>query len=129
MGYDHTQGGCTARSKNRPPDSGQEPKGASMTTTRYSYHIEPRSLEQGGGWRLRLLEDDTEAGGGVFPVEIDSDAGIAWWNKCSERERAHWLMMAASPRPAGAYHAYLLAETYADAQSMAYQWLSSRDEE
>lgn len=100
-----------------------------MTTTKYSYQIEPRSSELGGGWRLRLLEDDTEAGGGIFPVEVDSDAGIAWWNKCNEQERAHWLMMAASARPAGAYHAYLLAETYADAQSMAYEWLNLRDEE
>jgi hypothetical protein len=59
-----------------------------MITTKYSYQIEPRSIELGGGWRLRLLEDDTEAGGGVFPVEVDSDAGIAWWNKCNEQERA-----------------------------------------
>ena len=97
-----------------------------MTTTNYSYQIEPRSVELGGGWRLRLLEDDTEAGGGVFPVVAEPDAGMTWWNECSEQERSHWLMMSASARPADAYHAYQLAEAYADAESTAYEWLDSR---
>ena len=64
-----------------------------MTTTSYSYQIEPRSDELGGGWRLRLLEDETEAGGGVFPIEANPETGITWWNECSELERAHWVMM------------------------------------
>jgi hypothetical protein len=100
-----------------------------MTTTNYSYQIEPRSVELGGGWRLRLLEDDIEAGGGVFPVVDEPNAGMTWWNECSEQERSHWLMMAASARPADAYHAYhayQLAEAYADAESTAYEWLDSR---
>lgn len=33
----------------------------------YSYEILPRPVELGGGWRLRLLEDGVEVGGGVFP--------------------------------------------------------------
>lgn len=33
----------------------------------YEYHITPRPEELGGGWRLHLLEDDVEVGGGVFP--------------------------------------------------------------
>jgi len=49
-----------------------------------------------------------------------------WWNSCSEQERGHWLMMAASAQPADAYHAFLLAETYADAEATAYEWLDSR---
>jgi len=83
----------------------------------YSYEIKPRPAELGGGWKLDLLQDGQEVGGGVFPVlENDPQAGMDWWNGCSEQERAHWLMMAASARPADAYHAYLLAEAYADAE-------------
>jgi len=28
----------------------------------YSYEINPRPVELGGGWELRLLDDDEEAG-------------------------------------------------------------------
>ena len=38
-----------------------------------SYEISPRPLELGGGWRLRLIEDGEEVGGGVFP--LDASAG------------------------------------------------------
>jgi hypothetical protein len=99
-----------------------------MTTISYSYQIKPRPVELGGGWRLQLLEDQEEVGGGVFPIEANPETGITWWNECSELERAHWVMMAASARPADAYHAYLLSETYADAKNTASQWLNSRDE-
>lgn len=93
---------------------------------KHSYQIEPRPPELGGGWRLQLLEDEEEVGGGVFPIEVDPNAGMTWWNECSEQERAHWFMMAASARPADAYHAFLLAETYAAAETTAYDWLDSR---
>lgn len=33
----------------------------------YSYQIDPRPEALGGGWRLHLLEDGEEVGGGVFP--------------------------------------------------------------
>lgn len=32
-----------------------------------SYEIEPRSLELGGGWDLRRLENGEEVGGSYFP--------------------------------------------------------------
>jgi hypothetical protein len=32
------------------------------------YEIAPRGPELGGGWRLRLIEDGEEVGGGVFPA-------------------------------------------------------------
>ena len=32
------------------------------------YEIEPRRPELGGGWRLRVIEDGEEVGGGVFPA-------------------------------------------------------------
>ena len=34
----------------------------------YRYEITPRPVNLGGGWRLRLLEDGEEVGGGVFPL-------------------------------------------------------------
>ena len=34
----------------------------------YSYQIDPRPADLGGGWRLRLLESGEEVGGGVFPL-------------------------------------------------------------
>jgi hypothetical protein len=41
----------------------------------YTYEINSRPLELGGGWRLRLLENGVEVGGGVFPpVEGIEDA-------------------------------------------------------
>ena len=42
----------------------------------FSYEILPRPVELGGGWRLRLLEDDVEVGGGVFPPEGDDADAI-----------------------------------------------------
>ncbi len=63
----------------------------------------------------------------MFPVaDGDPETGMTWWNECSEQERAHWLIIAASARPADAYHAYQLAEAYADAEATAYEWLDSR---
>lgn len=38
-----------------------------------SYEINPRPAELGAGWRLRLLEDGEEVGGGVFPAEEGFD--------------------------------------------------------
>jgi len=37
--------------------------------TEYSYQIDPRPAGLGGGWRLRLLENGEEVGGGVFPAD------------------------------------------------------------
>ena len=44
-----------------------------METMTYSYEITPRPDELGGGWRLRLLEDGVEVGGGVFPPDDASE--------------------------------------------------------
>jgi hypothetical protein len=93
----------------------------------YSYEIKPRSAELGGGWKLELLQDGQEVGGGVFPVlENAPEAGMDWWNSLTEKQRAHWLTMAASAMPAAARHAYLLAEAYNDAQDEAEAWMSTR---
>lgn len=45
-------------------------------TSVFSYEVIPRPPSVGGGWRLRLLEDDQEQGGGVFGPEDEdySDA-------------------------------------------------------
>ena len=98
----------------------------------YSYKITRRAAELGDGWRLQLLQDDVEMGGGVFPIEqekADPHQGITWWNAMAAVERGHWLKIAGSARPADAYHAFLLAEAYADAEGEAYAWLDSRNPE
>ena len=64
----------------------------------------------------------------MFPVLEDKEQAGMDWNGCSEQERAHWLKIAASARLADAYHAFMLAETYANAESTAYEWLDFRDE-
>jgi hypothetical protein len=93
----------------------------------YTYEIKPRPTELGGGWKLTLLQDGEEAGGGVFPIlQEDPQAGKDWWNGLAEEQRAHWLMMAASAMSAAARHAYLLAEAYNDAQDEAESWITTR---
>lgn len=40
-----------------------------------NYRIDPRPTELGGGWKLLLIEDEIEVGGGVFqPVGDQEDA-------------------------------------------------------
>lgn len=64
----------------------------------FSYEINPRPVELGGGWRLRLLEGDVEVGGGVFPpVQEYKDAQDA------------------------------LEAAFEDAEREAYAWLDSRE--
>ena len=69
-----------------------------METMTYSYEITPRPDELGGGWRLRLLEDGVEVGGGVFPPDDASE----------------------TPKDA-------LQAAFDDAGSEAYAWLDSRE--
>ena len=51
-----------------------------------SYQIDPRPAELGGGWRLRLLEDGEEVGGGVFPAESEAAADAAYAQALEEAE-------------------------------------------
>lgn len=96
---------------------------------KYSYEITPRSVELNGGWRLRLLEDGEEVGGGVFPVkQADSHQSMAWWNAMTEDERSYWLEITGAARPANAYDAFLLADSHSEAESEAYAWLDSKEE-
>ena len=97
----------------------------------YRYKISSRSEALGGGWRLQLLEDDVEVGGGVFPLSLPDDPqpGIDWWNSISEDSRLHWLTAAGSAIPADAWRAYLLQEAHEDAIEEAESWLSSRPAE
>lgn len=68
----------------------------------YQYKIEPRPLELGGGWRLRLLEDGEEVGGGVFPIPEHVDLT----NADDVAKMAGWV--------------------YEDAMAEATVWLASR---
>ncbi len=45
--------------------------------SQYTYAIDPRPPDLGGGWRLRLLQDGAEVGGGVFPPADDPDPPAA----------------------------------------------------
>lgn len=95
--------------------------------TRYGYEINPRPAHLGGGWRLRLLEDDVEVGGGVFPADPDHEpeAGVAWWNALTEAERGRWLAKAQSAKPVDAWAAYLADEAHEDALAQAEDWLAT----
>lgn len=96
---------------------------------KYSYEINPRPIELGGGWQLRLLEDGEEVGGGAFPIALDdAHEGVLWWNRITELDRAHWLTAAKSAVPADAWAAFKLDEAHADAEVAAYEWLDSRNE-
>jgi len=65
----------------------------------YNYEILPRPVELGGGWRLRLLEDGVEVGGGgVFPPVDHAE------NESDALKLAHF-----------------------DVEDEAYAWLSSRE--
>lgn len=66
---------------------------------KYTYTIEPRAAELGGGWRLRLIEDGQEVGGGVFPPVDGME---------TEKEA--------------------LQAAFDDAEATAYDWLDTRDE-
>lgn len=94
----------------------------------YSYEITPRPAELGGGWRLRLLEDGQEVGGGVFPIaSIEPTEGMTWWNAMNEKGHEYWLLKARSARPADAYYAFLLARAYDDAEAEGLEWMASRE--
>jgi hypothetical protein len=90
-----------------------------------SYEIVPRPANLGGGWKLTLLEDGQEAGGGVFPIpEEDEQACMDWFNGMNPETQWHWLTMGTSVTPAAARHAYLMAEAYADARQEGENWSS-----
>ena len=93
----------------------------------YTYTITPRRLDAGGGWRLQLLEDGEEVGGGAFPLGPDNPAeGMEWWNAATEDERGRWLAVAGSARPVDAWQAFRLALAHDEADDEGRAWLSSR---
>lgn len=94
----------------------------------YEYDLTPRPAALGGGWKLRLLQDGQEVGGGVFPLawQDEPERGVHWWNEMTEEFRSHWLSVAGSAVPAEAWLAYLTEEARYDAQEEGEAWLSSR---
>jgi len=63
--------------------------------TDYRYEIEPRPLDLGGGWRLRLIEDGEEVGGGIFPLceytEADRDEATKMAFTDAQMEGLDWM--------------------------------------
>lgn len=61
---------------------------------KFTYNILPRPASLGGGWRLYLLEDNVEMGGGVFPpaegIEGTKEALKAAFED-AEAEAQAWL--------------------------------------
>lgn len=101
-----------------------------MTDIRYSYMIEPRPDEVGGGWSLRLFDGEEEVGGGVFPLPaVTADDVRAWWTELGEVGRAYWHGMAHSPDPFKVHRTYLLAETHADAEAAGNSWAEGREDQ
>lgn len=100
-----------------------------MTTPEYRYEIEPRPVELGGGYRLRLIEGGDEVGGGVFPADPDADpqAGMQWWNGLDEVERREWMRRAGDTgRAVDAYAQYLSSTAHDEAMAEGESWLASR---
>jgi hypothetical protein len=56
------------------------------------YELEPYPVALGGGWRLRLIKNDQEVGGGVFSLDPDIETarrdameeGEAWLSQITE---------------------------------------------
>jgi hypothetical protein len=68
----------------------------------YTYEILPRQVNLGGGWRLRLLEDGVEVGGGVFPpVEGIEDASEALQAAFDEADGEAYAWRLAGPHAKG----------------------------
>ena len=60
----------------------------------FTYEIIPRAVELGGGWRLRLLENSVEVGGGVFPPRNefeDAEKALQAAHEDAEWEAYVWL--------------------------------------
>lgn len=57
--------------------------------TKYGYQIDPRPETLGGGYRLRLLCDGSEVGGGVFPADADGSDAEAYEEALAEASA--WL--------------------------------------
>lgn len=92
----------------------------------YDYVLQPREVHLGGGWKLRLLEDGQEVGGGVFPVEISAAAAETWWAAMPQAERMAWERRTKSGTPSDAYYAHMNDEAWHDATQVAGEWLDSR---
>jgi hypothetical protein len=55
------------------------------------YNIERRPANLGGGWRLQLIDDGIEVGGGVFPADVDSEAAMSGAYDCALAEADAWI--------------------------------------
>ena len=64
--------------------------------TDYTYEINPRPAELGGGWKLRLLEDGEEMGGGVFPAIGEEESREAYAAALDTAE--DWLTSRPEPK-------------------------------
>lgn len=95
-------------------------------TGRYDTEIIPRAAALGGGWRLFLLDNGLEVGGGVFPVTTDAQSATAWWETLNAEQRRYWQNKLVAADPQRSHLAYLLEEAWFDAVDAAGEWLETR---
>lgn len=93
---------------------------------RYDYEIVPRAADLGGGWRLYLIDNGVDVGGGVFPVAADATAAHAWWDALDREQRQHWTAKAVSTDPVKIHLTSRLEDAWFDATDAAGEWLDSR---
>ena len=67
----------------------QSPSENDRGIVKYGFEIVPRPADIGGGWRMRLIEDGEEVGGGVFPLAEYTTAEAAYEDALGEAEA--WL--------------------------------------
>lgn len=70
--------------------------------TIYTHTITPRPVDLGGGWRLRLIEDGEEVGGGVFPPDEnfeDPEDALQAAFEDAEAEASDWLSSRPGAQP------------------------------
>lgn len=95
--------------------------------TFFDHEILARPPEEGGGWRLRLLEDDKEVNGGVFSVAAaNEEAAESWWSTLDVLQQEQWAREAGSSMVLKAYMVFLTKEAWHDAVHAAGEWLDSR---
>lgn len=98
-----------------------------MTTSmaKYTYEITARPVDLGGGWRLRVHDEHgEEIAGGVFPAPAADAAEVAaWWDGLDDGEPVEWVERSGAASPAGAHHAFRLAEEYAAAEAEGQGWV------
>ena len=95
--------------------------------SRFTYTITAIPTRLGGGWVLKLFEDHQHTGGGYYPSPNPYTHVVdVWWRELSEEAKLVWLHRGGTHDSTGAYHAYMLAKTFEQAEEDGKAWARSR---